>query len=445
MPSPSAYCEEDVVKMFVNSKSLRLLATAAAACIVVPFTQAQVQPPIVAPSYVEKVLYAFTGGSDGYQPSTLVRNANGNLYGTTSFGGSLSGGCGPGYLYDGCGVVFEINAQGQFSVVHTFEFSDGANAAIRVQDSNGDLYGTTTWGGNTACQRTGCGVIFKLTTAGDFTVLYSFSGGSDGANPNSLVMDSSGNFYGTTVTSNAGDGEIFELTKSSVLKVLYRFTKQNNGVIPEGVIRDSKGNLYGTSFQGGDMSCALPGGSGCGVVYKLDTSGKETVLYRFKGKSDGGYPTSPPAMDKAGNIYGTASLGGYEKGNCDIPNSPVGCGTVFKINTTGTFSALVDFNSADGDDPGPLTESASGNFYGATSFGGNGCSAGAGCGVVYKLVAGGKERVLYNFKGQTDGNNPGRVIADSTGNVYGVALDGGDLSCTPGQGSGCGVVFELMP
>lgn len=225
--------------------------------------------------------------------------------------------------------------------------------------------------------------------------------------------------------------------------MLYTFTQNNDGVIPEGVIRDSKGNLYGTTFEGGDMSCSLPGGGGCGVVYKLDTSGKEVVLYRFKGKSDGGLPTAPLFMDKAGNLYGTASLGGYEKGNCHLPNSPVGCGTVFKINTAGAFSALVDFDSADGNYPGPLAESY-GNIYGTTSFGGNGCSSG-GCGVVFTLTAGGKETILYNFKGQADGSRPEKVVADSRGNVYGTALDGGDLSCTPGQGAGCGVVFELTP
>jgi uncharacterized repeat protein (TIGR03803 family) len=188
-------------------KLIRLLAASVAVCIVTPLIPAQLQPG-TASTYKEKVLHAFTGGSDGYQPGMLVRDANGNLYGTATFGANMSGECGPGYLYDGCGVVFEINAQGKFSVLHTFDFSDGAAPKNLVEDSNGDLYGTTIWGGNSACQRTGCGVIFKLTTAGDFTLLYSFSGGSDGANPNSLIRDTSGNLYGTTSTSNTGDGEV---------------------------------------------------------------------------------------------------------------------------------------------------------------------------------------------------------------------------------------------
>jgi uncharacterized repeat protein (TIGR03803 family) len=288
-------------------------------------------------------------------------------------------------------------------------------------------------------------VIFKLTPVGEFTLLYSFTGGSDGANPNGLIIDAKGNFYGTTGTSNAGNGEVFELTSSGGLEVLYNFTQPADGSFPNGVIRDSKGNLYGTTFEGGDLSYCRVQGGGCGLVYKLATSGKETVLYSFKGKSDGAFPLSPLVMDKAGNLYGTASQGGYEKGNCHILNQPVGCGTVFKIDTAGAFSVLFRFDSADGNDPGPLMQDTHTNIYGTSRFGGNGCSGG-GCGVVYKLTAGGKESVLSNFKGQADGGDPeAKVVEDSKGNLYGTAISGGDLSCTPGQGTGCGVIFELTP
>jgi uncharacterized repeat protein (TIGR03803 family) len=249
--------------------------------------------------------------------------------------------------------------------------------------------------------------------------------------------------YGTA-TGITGFGEVFKLTSSGSLEVLHSFTRPSDGSIPYGVILDSQGNLYGTTFQGGDTSCSLGGGGGCGVVYKLDTNGKETVLYTFKGKSDGGLPVTLLVMDKAGNLYGTTSLGGYEKGNCDLPDSPKGCGTVFKVTTAGAFSVLFAFNSADGNDPGPLIDDSHGNIYGTTRFGGNGCSGG-GCGLVYKLTARGKESVLYNFKGQSDGGDPETgVVEDSKGNLYGTTLNGGDLSC--GQfGQGCGVIFELRP
>jgi len=412
-------------------KALRLLAAIAAVCILAVLTQAQTQTS-KATSYKEKVLYAFTGGSDGWLPGPIVQNANGNFYGTTAFGGNMSGKCGSAYVYDGCGVAFEVSAAGKFRVLHTFDFSDGANPIISAQDSDGNLYGTTVWGGNTACQDGGCGVIFKLTTAGDLTQLYSFTGGSDGANPNGVIRDSEGNFYGTTGGSNTGYGQAFELTASGTLKVLYSFTSLKKGIIPNGVIRDSKGNLYGPTFQGGTYDA--------GTVFKLDTSGKETVLYSFKGKSDGDLPETSLIMDKEGNLYGTTSQGGYEKGNCDLPDSPVGCGTVFKIDTAGTFSVLVKFNSADGNDPGQLTEDAHGTIYGAARFGGTGC-----CGVVYKLNASGKEVVLYNFKAQSGGRWPVQVVEDPKGNLYGTAIIGGDLSCPWNSGAGCGVVFELTP
>jgi uncharacterized repeat protein (TIGR03803 family) len=229
------------------SKALRLLAATAVVCILIPFSQAQTKQA----SYKEKVLHAFTGGSDGWLPGSIVRDANGNSYGSTAFGGNMSGSCDSGYISGGCGVVFEVTAAGKFSVLHTFDFSNGANPTITAQDSEGNLYGTTTWGGNTACQYGGCGVIFKLTIVGDFTVLYSFTGGSDGANPIGVIRDAEGNFYGTTGGSNTGYGQLFELTASGSLKVLYGFTTSKDGIIPNGVIRDSKGTLYGTTFQGG--------------------------------------------------------------------------------------------------------------------------------------------------------------------------------------------------
>jgi uncharacterized repeat protein (TIGR03803 family) len=432
-----------VVKNAIASDLARLLAATAVACILTAFAHAQIQPSAAA-SYKEKVLHAFTGKSDGFLPTKLMRDAKGNLYGTTAFGG-MTGQC--GNFQQGCGIVFELSVARKFSVLHTFSFSDGAVPGDLIRDAQGNLYGTTNWGGNTSCQPSGCGVVFKLTSKGDFTVLYSFTGGSDGALPSGLILDAKGNLYGTALDIT-GSGEVFKLTSSGGLEVLHSFTQFSDGSIPYGgVIQDSQGNLYGTTFQGGDSSCSLGGGGGCGVAYKLDTNGKETVLYTFKGKSDGGLPVTPLVLDKAGNLYGTASLGGYEKGNCDLPFSPKGCGTVFKINTAGAFSVLFAFNSTDGNDPGPLTEDTHGNIYGTTRFGGNSCSgSGSGCGLVYKLTAAGKESILYNFKGQSDGSEPETgVVEDSKGNLYGTTLSGGNLSCQQGQGGGCGTIFQLTP
>ena len=349
----------------------------------------------------------------------------------------MSGNCG---ALRGCGIVFELSAKGKFKVLHAFDFSDGAVPGNLVYDASGNLYGTATWGGNSACQNEGCGVIFKLTPAGEFTLLYKFTGGSDGSIPNGLTMGAKGNLYGTTEgnTSSYDEyGEVFELTTSGQLDVLYSFKGNTDGGGPSGVIQDSKGNLYGATRGGGDTSCILFEGSGCGLVYELDTSGKERVLYSFKGGSDGAFPGSPLIMDKAGNLYGTASLGGYEKGICHLPDSPVGCGTVFKIDTAGTFSELVKFDSADGNYPGPLMEDTHGTIFGTTALGGRGCCGGGG--VVYKLTASDKESVLYKFNGTSDGQWPIKVVEDTKGNLYGTTIFGGDLSC------GCGVVFELTP
>jgi len=410
------------------SKSLRLLAAVAAVCILAVLTQAQIQPNKAA-SYKEKVLHAFTGKSDGFLPEVLLQDAKGDLYGSTAFGGSLVGQCGSGYFSNGCGVLFKISARGKFSVLHTFHFRDGAWPTTLIRDSNGNLYGIGA-GGNSACQDGGCGVIFKLTPGGGFTLLYSFTGGSDGRNPNTLIMDDQGNFYGTT---DATPTEVFELTNSGDLKVLYVF---GDGAFPNGVIRDSSGNLYGTSRDGGAY--------GYGTVFKLDTNSNETVLYSFKGESDGGNPAGGLVMDKTGNLFGTTLSYGYEKGACyQSPPYIPGCGTVFEVNTAGVFSVLFPFHFFDGDGGGRLKASADGTIYGTTYWGGGSCRG--GCGVAFKVTPNGKESVLYTFKGGSKGSLPGSIVGDSTGNLYGTTLWGGDLSCPYGAGVGCGLVFELTP
>ena len=432
-------------------KSLRLLAAIAAVCILAALTQAQVQTN-KAGSYKEKVLHAFNGTSDGWVPTSLVRDAKGNLYGANAWGGYLGGGCNS--FFPGCGTVFELTAEGKFKLLHTFKYDDGAVPfGDLIQDAGGNLYGTTVDGGNNGKCESGCGVVFKLTPAGKFTMLYNFTAGSDGAWPTSgVIMDAAGDLFGTSQSGAFGAGVVFELTSSRDLKVLYSFTGDADGGGPNGVIQDSNGNLFGTTAYGGGAPCYLgQTGVGCGVVYKLDSSGNETVLYRFKGESDGAFPVAPLFMDKAGNLYGTTTRGGDEKGNCDHTNELLpGCGTIFEIDTAGTFSVLFTFDSADGYSPNQIMQDAHGNLYGTTPSGGNGkCSYGdyaIGCGVVFKLTPSGKESLLHNFKGQRDGGDPsGGVVEDSKGNLYGTTVYGGDLSCTPGNGEGCGVIFELTP
>jgi uncharacterized repeat protein (TIGR03803 family) len=158
--------------------------------------------------------------------------------------------------------------------------------------------------------------VVELTPSGQETVLYSFPGGPDGAGPAGITLDSDGNVYGTTAAGGgavdeAGAGVVFELTAAGSYSVLYTFTGGADGGTPfAGVIRDSAGNLYGTTNEGGIATCAAGGGVGCGVVYKLDPAGRETVLHAFTGEADGDSPYSGLVAGPSGNLYGTTPWGG---------------------------------------------------------------------------------------------------------------------------------------
>jgi uncharacterized repeat protein (TIGR03803 family) len=258
----------------------------------------------------ETVLYTFTGGADGGQPfAALVRDKDGNLYGTTNVGGVLGSYC--------CGVVFEVTPNGTETALHAFTGgTDGEYpVAALVRDGKGNLYGTTGQGGASCC-----GTVFELTPSDTENILFNFNfSDGTGPGPNRLVRDAKGNFYGTTSLGGAfGNGTVFELTKKGTEIVLYNFTGASDGFAPYGgVIRDAKGNLYGTAFQGAGEGCNT---DGCGTVYQLTPAGKFTVLHTFKGGSDGGNPAGGLVMDKQGNLYGTTlGYGAY------------GSGTVFKL------------------------------------------------------------------------------------------------------------------
>jgi len=350
----------------------------------------------------ETVLYSFMGGSDGGQPQGgVVLDSTGNLYGTVTGGGPNPG------------AVFEVSAAGYMTVLHTFTGgADGCHPfAGVILDSAGNLYGTTTYGG-----AANGGVLFEVDTAGQETVLYSFPGAADGSYPDAgVIRDSAGNFYGTTSAGGAaGFGVVYKLDTAGHETVLHTFTGGADGGAPNaGLIRDSTGNLYGTAYQGGT--------AGCGVVYKLDTAGNETVLYTFTCGADGGYPVAGVIRDSAGNLYGTTSGGGTANWN----------GVLYRLDTTGKERVLFRFTGgAGGSSPqsGVVRDSA-GNFYGTAGGGA------ANAGVVYKVLAG-QETVLYTFTGGADGNRPlGGVIRDSAGNLYGTTFFGGAF--------GNGVVYEV--
>ncbi len=380
----------------------------------------------LSPGGTYTVLHSFSRGSDGRFPlAGLVADSSGNLYGTTDEGGGS--GCGG----VGCGVVFKLSPGGTETVLHSFSGgSDGSvpNGGL-IADSSGNLYGTTEEGG-TGCLGNGCGTVFKLSPDGTETALYTFTGGSDGANPLAgLIADSSGNLYGTTAFGGAsGNGVVFKLSPSGTETVLHAFSGfPSDGGTPEGgLIADSSGNLYGTT--------AIGGASGNGVVFKLSASGTEPVLYSLKGGSDGGTPVAGLIADSGGNLYGTTFAGGAS-------NS----GVVFKLSPSGTETVLHSFSAAPSDGTNPrsgLIADSSGNLFGTTQEGGAlGGVCPSGCGMVFKVTPSGTETVLYAFTGGSDGANPlAGLIADSIGNLYGTASRGGGSGC---PSTGCGTVFKL--
>jgi uncharacterized repeat protein (TIGR03803 family) len=241
---------------------------------------------------------------------------------------------------------------------------------------------------------------------------------------------------------------VFKVSQTGKEKVLYTFTGGADGGDPYvGVIRDSAGNLYGTTGYGGDTGCGTQHGQGCGTVYKVDSSGTETVLYDFKWGSTGAFPSSGLIRDAAGNLYGEAKLGGNEQiYDCD---GYWGCGVVYRLSPDGTYTVLYAFNYTDGFEPfGGLVRDAAGNLYGVTADGGekgSNCNGGD-CGLVFKLDTTGKETVLHAFTGGTDGAWPdGGLAIDAAGNLYGTTQDGGDFNCVYNGVKGCGVVFKITP
>jgi uncharacterized repeat protein (TIGR03803 family) len=379
----------------------------------------------------ERTVYSFKGGNDGIDPqSALSTDSAGNLYGTTFHGGG-SNQCGVG-----CGTVFELTPQsgGEWTESVLYQFSGGVtgsfpNAGL-VLDSSGNLYGSTQQGGTGALY----GVVFELSPSSsgwNETTLYTFTGGSDGGFPNSPpIVDPNGNLYGTTAGGGTGDGVVFELKKSNGSwreTVLYSFTGGRDGSFPEGLSMDASGNLYGVTLVGG--------AGNSGVLFELKFSNghwKELTLHSFTGGYDGNLPSGHLIFDKKGSIYGSTSFGGG--GGCNG-----GCGIVFTLalNSHGKWRETVlhvfKNNGHDGNLP-LLWFNHGPNLYGVTSGGGP-----FGLGTVFELLlafdGSWVEKVLYDFTGGSDGGFP-----------YGLMLNSGKLFGTATQGGpNYGAVFELTP
>jgi uncharacterized repeat protein (TIGR03803 family) len=309
-------------------------------------------------------------------------------------------------------------AQAQtFTVLYAFTGgTDGGKPyASLVRDAADNLYGTTAYGG-----APGFGIVFKLDAAGNETVLHSFTGQPDGDSPlGALIRDTAGNLYGTTFRGGNFDrGTIFKVDAAGNETVLHSFAGPDGRQPLGGLIRDNAGNLYGVTFYGGKFDL--------GTVFKLDAPGNETVLYNFKGGTDGWYPEARLLQDSGGNLYGTTPFGGN-----------FNCGTVFKLDLTRNETVLYSFTAgADGGFPSAgLIEGAAGNFYGTTPSGGA-----FSYGTVFKLKLNtsgtrGFVSVLHTFKG-ADGAVPyAGLIRDAQNNLYGTTRSAGAFSY--------GTVFKL--
>jgi uncharacterized repeat protein (TIGR03803 family) len=278
-----------------------------------------------------RYLYRFSDLSIGALPNSgLAMDGEGNLYGTTEYGGVNS--CGTGW---GCGTVFKLTPSGEQTVLYNFAGApDGErpNGGL-VLDREGNVYGTTVGGGatNTNCAAGSfCGTVFKVAPSGDETILYRFKGGDDGGNPLAgLAIDKRGNLYGTTEIGGGetNNGTVFKVTPGGKESVLHSFAGGMDGSLPlASVTLDGKGNLYGTTGEGGGSGCSES--AGCGTVFEISRGGV-TILYRFTGGADGGFPEGGLVLDGQGNLYGTTVAGGGTQ--CQSFYSNTGCGVTFKL------------------------------------------------------------------------------------------------------------------
>jgi hypothetical protein len=427
---------------------------------------------VASASWKERVIYSFQGGNDGAIPAGgVVPDKAGNLYGATSQGGGSN--CPP---ISNCGTVFQLSPpvkkgdRWTETILHVFlgvPGNDGATPAGSVViDANGNLYGTTGYGGSGGCVlvgiKGGCGTVYELSPpqtkggAWTYTILYSFQGGNDGYFPwGDLTLDNKGNLYGATQFGGGKGtscnpfyqycGTVFELSPPRqkggkwTEKVLHSFAGGIDGASPNGglQVRD-KGEIYGTTEMGGNHLCDFGMGQvGCGIIFELmprynkkSSAMTEKVLHRFA-KKDGASPASGLTPDVNGAFYGTGASGGPENG----------IGVVFHLGRTkkGGWKETVLYSFQgrnDGRNPlGPLTLDSTGVLFGTASVGQD-------YGLFFRFKPNGKVyKVLYNFRGSPDGDYPAsRLTQNKVGGFYGTTLSGGTGQTCHG---GCGSVWEI--
>jgi uncharacterized repeat protein (TIGR03803 family) len=348
------------------------------------------------------VLYTFTGAPDGGEPYVALINVGGTLYGTTRDGGAAN-----------MGAVFTITPAGVESVLYSFKGGiDGEMPQASLINVGGILYGTTTAGGNN-----GCGTVFTVTPAGVETVLYAFkcSTKNDGAGPRAGLINVGGTLYGTTFGGGSDNlGTVFKVTKAGNETVVHSFGAAGDGNYPIAGLINVGGRLYGTTFEGGVNDL--------GTVFTISPAGKESVLYAFQSSNDANTPFAP-LLDVGGTLYGTSEFGGgnlCEKGSTS-------CGAVFTITPSGHEAVLYSFQGKpDGEYPIAGLINVNGTLYGTTLGGGAGRNCGAaGCGTIFKLTTAGVETIVQSLS-PDDGIFPVASLLKLGHLLYGTAYEGGD-------------------
>ena len=363
-------------------------------------------------------VYSFPGQPDGGFPrGTLIRHSKSTLYGTTFSGGDAN-----------WGTIFKLGSDGQESIIHSFIYGpDGANPDTGLTAGpDGTLYGTTSWGGLR------WGTVFELEPDGTLTTILTFNYGN-GAYPTArLIRDQDGNLYGTAMGGSGkcalyGCGVVFKIDTLGQETLLHDFTgsDEDDGFGPNELLRDESRNLYGTTAMGGGEP-----DPGNGTIFELDAAGAYTLLYSFKGGADGARPWGGLVRDCRGNLYGT-TWGGGANGN----------GTIFKFDRAGNLAVLYSFaGGQDSPFPNGSLVLAGSKLYGTTGRGGD-----YGYGSVFEVTQHGKYTVRHNFSGGSDGGYPRATLVRAPGNeMYGSPEQGG-ITGGPCGTFGCGTIFKIKP
>jgi uncharacterized repeat protein (TIGR03803 family) len=374
-----------------------------------------------------KVLHAFSGPDGSNPEARLIQGADGSLYGTAAFGGL------PNVCPDlfGCGVIFKIDTAGNYTVLHKMTSAEGGQLRGLVQAPDGFLYGIASRYGSgppPGCGFTNsCGTLFRIDGAGNFTLLHTF-GTSDAPNPTGgLLIGSDGLLYGTTVTS------IYRADTSGNVTTLHTFDAGEGNNLNGPLVEDDQGNFYGTARGGGLTGCFLTSDPDqtCGTVFKMDAAGDVTVLHYF-GTELEFKPAGELVRGADGFLYGVTAGGAFTSFG----------GTAFKIDEAGNYQAIHIFNTAGYGPEGlhpeaGLLAGSSGALYGTNTVDGLPIFSSNVEGTLYRMNTNGAVTVLHTFRGP-DGATPfAGLVEASDGNLYGTTFLGGAAAK--------GTIFRINP